>query len=68
MKPLGIRLGIGGTMRVVHPSRVEDAVWNAVEEALCAGWTAQRLKAEFADAWGEALRRQAKDDAKVLES
>lgn len=68
MKPLGIKLTIDGGMRVVHPSRVEDAVWNAVEEAQAAGWTAKQLKAEFANSWAEALKRQAKEDAETLES
>jgi len=53
-------------MKVVHPSRVEDAVWNAVEEAQAAGWTAKQLKSEFADAWDEYLKRQAKEDAETL--
>lgn len=63
MKPtgLGFKLtdnGIG--FSVNRPSNVEDAVWEAVELAISAGWTPQQMRLEVADAWREKLRDEAK--------
>lgn len=69
MKPLGLRLGIdesGLRMSVSRPSKVEDAVWEAVEKAIEAGWTPQQFKNEISDAWREKLRDAAKDAVEVL--
>ncbi len=68
-KPLGVALGVsedGPTMRVTRPSSAEDAIWRAVEEAQCAGWTAKQFKREVAQAWKEQMERQAKWDADTL--
>jgi hypothetical protein len=62
MKPLGI----SSAMRVVMPSKAEDKIWDAVEEAIEAGWTPQRFKNEVANAWAEYFRRTANDTKKVL--
>ena len=56
-KPLGLRMGADATMRVTRPSRVEDAIWNAVEEAVDAHWTPQQVKNEVASAFEEAYKR-----------
>ncbi|NIV53547.1 MAG: hypothetical protein GWN53_17040 [Gammaproteobacteria bacterium] len=53
-------------MRVTRPSSAEDAIWRAVEEAQCAGWTAKQFKREVAQAWKEQMERQAKWDADTL--
>ena len=53
-------------MRVVMPSKAEDKIWDAVEEAIEAGWTPQRFKNEVANAWEEYFRRTANDTKKVL--
>lgn len=68
MKPSGIRLtaGAGGIgLHVTRPSRVEDAVWEAVSEAICAGWTPEQFSSECAGAWDETLDESRKDAAKA---
>jgi hypothetical protein len=70
MKPPGIYLTAGHgsvSFNVRHPSKVEDAIWAAVEEAILAGWDARAFKIEAASAWEESLRRQAKDAAAELQ-
>ena len=69
MKPLGLNMGFGKdglALSVTRPTRVEDAVWEAVEEAIAAGWTPERFRNEAADAWRERLQEEAKDAAKIL--
>lgn len=62
MKPPGIYLAAaqsgGVTFNVRRPSRVEDAIWDAVQTAIEAGWDAKAFKHEAASAWEEELRRQ----------
>ena len=63
MKPLGLRLtannqGVG--LNVHKPSRTEDAIWNAVEEAINEGWTPKQFKDEVISAWEEKLQQDAK--------
>jgi hypothetical protein len=69
-KPYGLSLGLtaDGNLRagVNHPSRAEDAIWNAVEEAIDAGMTPERFKLEAAQAWEETLHSRAKDAAEEL--
>ena len=64
MKPPGIYLNTirngDVTFNVRKPSRVEDAIWNAVQEAIEAGWTAKQFRQEAASAWEDELGRQAK--------
>lgn len=66
MKPLGIVVGGDALLRVTRPSRAEDAVWSAVEEARCAGWTARQMIAEVRSAWAEHLRREAAEDDRAF--
>jgi len=61
MKPLGIAFRPDASLLVLKPSRVEDKVWEAVEEAISAGWTPRQFVAEAADAWSQGLRDAAKD-------
>ena len=59
--------GAGGIMFAVStPSRVEDAVWEAVELAIDSGWTPQQFKNEISDAWREKLNDEAKQAVDVL--
>lgn len=69
MKPTGLGLtvtesGIGFAVR--RPSKVEDAVWEAVEMAIAAGWSPEQMRSEVADAWREKLRDEAKYAFDVL--
>ena len=69
MKPLGLGFtasesGIG--MSVRRPSKVEDAVWEAVEMAIQSGWTPEQFRNEIADAWREKLRDEIKHAVDVL--
>jgi len=69
MKPLGIGFGISNglpTMGVHTPSRVEDAVWDAVEEAISAGWTPAKFRREVIAAWDHELDEQKKQALKEL--
>lgn len=52
MKPLGMTLD----MRIIRPSPVEDKVWEAVREAIDAGWSPARMRAEIGEAWDGLLR------------
>ena len=63
MKPSGIALyadrnSIG--LKVHKPTRTEDAIWNAVEEAVNEGWTPAQFKAEVISAWEDKLKQDAK--------
>ncbi len=65
-KPLGMGISItpsGPLLSVSRPSHVENTIWEAVREAVCAGWTVQHFKTEAASAWADEMKRQAKDDA-----
>lgn len=65
MKPLGVQFGIGPngpTLGCRMPSLVEDRVWEAVQDAIDAGWTVEQFRRECAEAWGESLRDRMKDD------
>lgn len=65
MKPLGIQLGIGPngpTLGCRMPTSVEDKVWDAVQEAIEAGWTVEQFRRECAEAWKGLLRDRMNDD------
>lgn len=62
MKPLGMTMF---PLQVVKPTPTEDAIWDAVEKAILAGWTPTRFKRECADAWRDALKDRL--DAEVKE-
>ena len=47
-------------LNVITPTAVEDAIYNAVEAAIDAGWDARRFKLEAADAWEYELRKRSK--------
>lgn len=53
-------------MSVTKPSKVEDAIWEAVELAIDNGWTPEQFKSELADAWAERLRDDAKRAVAIL--
>lgn len=56
-KPLGLTM----FMQPVIPSKVEDRIWDAVQEAIASDWTPKRFVSEAQDAWAEALRNLAKE-------
>lgn len=65
MKPPGIAFGLrDGSLHVgvTHPSRAEDKVWEAVEEALLEGWTVAQFLHEVRSAWEDAKQRELKSD------
>lgn len=53
-------LGIDHMMRVTTPNIVEDRVWDAVKEAIDAGWDAKRFRREAARAWEEESNKRTK--------
>lgn len=63
MKSPGVRFNLDGQrvgMYVHKPTRTEDAIWNAVEQAINEGWTPKQFKSEVASAWEERLKEDAK--------
>jgi len=58
MKPLGMSCGL----KVIMPSRAEDAIWNAVQEAISAGMTAKQFRNEIAQAWEQESKDKLKSD------
>ena len=62
MKPLGITVG----MRLVQPTRVEDKIWEAVQEAVLAGWDVRKFRIEAASAWEHELKEQARSAVRDL--
>lgn len=69
MKPNGLNIqATEGSVRfsVGTPSKAEDAVWDAVEAAINAGWSPQRFKDEASEAWRVSLHDEAKHAVKVL--
>ena len=56
--------GVTWDLRVTHPSRVEDKLWEVVEEAIAAGWTPRDFIREASEAWQYRLREDARDAAK----
>lgn len=69
-KPNGISLTESNgfpRLSVTHASAAEDAAWEAVRQAIWAGWDAQRFKRECAQAWGELLREDAKDAEREMQ-
>ena len=71
MKPLGLSLGLsdsGPHLNVSSPSKVEDAIWDAVELAIASGWGPGQFKDQAAQAWEGKLREDMKAAAKEFES
>jgi hypothetical protein len=68
-KPYGLGIGLSEsavTLSVIRPSRAEDLLWDAVREAVTAGWSPERFRSEVASAWEEALKDDAKDAREVF--
>lgn len=62
MKPLGMT----ADFRVIRPSRAEDAIWSAVEEAIAAGMSPQDFRSEAARAREHQLKQAAEHADKAL--
>lgn len=60
-------LGMTADFRITHPDRVEDKVWEAVEEAIDAGWTPERFMREVRSDWSAYLAQKRKDDDRSFE-
>lgn len=52
------------TYRTTTPSNAENAIWDAVEEAIKAGMSVKRFLNEAEYAWGETMLKMAADAAK----
>lgn len=64
-KPLGLQMTVGARgvgMRVTPIDRTTDLIWDSVEAAQSAGWTAKQFIAEVKDAWSEARKESLKDE------
>ncbi len=56
--------GLTADFRIIRPTRIEDKVWDAVEEAVNAGWTPRQMMQEVRECWAESLKQKAQDDDK----
>jgi hypothetical protein len=68
-KSPGLTMGLAKgalVMGIRTPSREEDRLWDAVQDAFLAGWTPEQLKNEVADAWADAAKEAAKAADRVL--
>jgi hypothetical protein len=54
------------TFSVRHPTGAEDAIWDAVEQAILAGMSPEEFKREAAQAWEEVLAADAKRAVAIL--
>lgn len=66
---MGKPIGIDWTMRdgvpmlgVIRPTPVEDAIWDAIERAVDAGWTVEEFRREAASCWDGYLHDKARSD------
>jgi hypothetical protein len=57
-------LGMTSTFQIVHPDRVQDMIWDAIQEARARGVTLDSFKAEVLDSWTEAARQDYEDAKK----
>lgn len=60
MKPLGIT----ANLQMINPSKLEDLIWQAVEEAQDMNYTVDQFRAECAKAWDYYRDEQRKRDNK----
>jgi hypothetical protein len=60
-------LGMTAAFQIVRPTRTEDKIWDAVEEAIAAGWTPQQFVSEARESWRTALQDRVKDADKEFE-
>lgn len=67
-KPYGLRMDLtySGDVRyqTTNPSSAENAIWDAVEEAIRAGMSVRSFLFEAEQAWDETLTKMAKDARK----
>lgn len=57
--------GMTAALQIIRPDAVQDAVWDAVERAVDAGWTVEQFRSEAADCWNEYLRQKRESDMKA---
>ena len=63
-KPPGVTLTMdhdGPRLSVTRSSAAEDAIWQAVQEAILRGWTPAQFIAEARESWAHELRENAKE-------
>lgn len=60
-------LGVTSFLQVVRPAPAQDAIWDAVEEAIAAGMTVEQFRREAQEAWQYQQKEQARADAKEWE-
>ena len=70
-KPPGISFSVSESdcalmLKTIFPSKVEDAIWDAVEEAINNGWTPEQFKNEVASAWKDRLKQDGEHAERVL--
>lgn len=61
MKPLGMT----PTFQIVKPDRIQDAIYEATQQAIDAGWTVDQFRREAAACWRIYLDERQRLDAEV---
>lgn len=46
-------------LNTAHENQATDAVWDAVEKAIAAGWSVEKFIAKAGEAWQQTLNDQA---------
>jgi hypothetical protein len=59
--------GVTWDMRTIQANATENAIWDAVEAAIDAGWTVEQFRREAAGAWREKKRRDIESDDRAWE-
>ena len=54
--------GLTAMMQVIRPTRAEDKIYEAVQEAICANMTVTDFIREAREAWAYEQREQARHD------
>ncbi len=62
---MGKPWGMTPLFQVVRPTVVQDAIWDVVRDAQDSGMSVNDFRRECAEAWSQALRDRAEDDAKI---
>ena len=55
-------LGVTRLLRVRMPSVTEDAIWDAVQSAINAGWSSKQFISEARQAWEECSNDRLQDE------
>jgi hypothetical protein len=58
--------GLDCCLKVIRPTRAEDAIWKAVEEAILSGMTPEKFLREVRESWAYEREEQKKIELEKL--